>query len=100
MPKIENLSEVRVLLGVQAAQGSALFMVGCERGRGHQPASTGAETERKLRRKRDAYPELSKGGPQKLVVLGSEVGGRWSQAALHLVRDLVRIRAQRAPPAL
>ena len=34
------------------------------------------------------------------TVLGSEVGGRWSQGALQLVRDLVRIRAQRAPPAL
>ena len=33
-------------------------------------------------------------------MLGSEIGGRWNEAAQRLVRDLVRIRAQRAPPAL
>ena len=31
-------------------------------------------------------------GPQRLVVLGSEVGGRWGTGALALVRDLVRLR--------
>ena len=63
-------------------------------------ATDGAVLRVAERRKRDAYPELCAGGPQTLVVLGSEVGGRWSQGALQLVRDLVRIRAQRAPPAL
>ena len=29
-------------------------------------------------RKHAAYPELTRGGPQTLVVLGSEVGGRWN----------------------
>ena len=52
------------------------------------------------RRKRTTYPELSSRGPQRLLVLGSEIGGRWNEAAQRLVRDLVRIRAQRAPPAL
>ena len=33
-------------------------------------------------------------------MLGSEIGGRWNEAAQRLVRDLVCIRAQRAPPAL
>ena len=46
-------------------------------------------------RKRTAYPELSAGGPQRLLVLGSEVGGRWNEAAQGLVRDLARVRAQR-----
>ena len=52
-------------------------------------------------RKRAAYPELSSGGPQRLLVLGSEIGGCWNEAAQQLVRDLarVRVRAQRAPPA-
>ena len=44
-------------------------------------------------KKRAAYPELN-GGPQQLVVLGSEVGGRWNAGAHQPVRDLVR-RAKR-----
>ena len=35
-----------------------------------------------------------------LVVLGSEVGGRWNEQARTFVRDLVRLKANRAPPAL
>ena len=50
------------------------------------------------RRKRCTYPELAKGGPEKLVVLGSEIGSRWNTQ--HFVRDLVRLRALRAPPAV
>ena len=52
------------------------------------------------RRKRAAYPELSSGGPQRFLVLGSEIGGRWNEAAQQLVSDLARVRALRAPPAL
>ena len=50
--------------------------------------------------KHAAYPELARAGPQKLVVLGSEVGGRWNEGARRFVRQLVRVRAQRAPPAI
>ena len=39
------------------------------------------------RRKRAAYPELARGGPQTLVVLGSEVGGRWNAQARNFVRE-------------
>ena len=52
------------------------------------------------RRKRTTYPELERGGPQKLVVLGSEVGGRWNEQARRFVQDLVRLKGHRAPPAL
>ena len=31
------------------------------------------------RRKAARYPELTCGGPQRLVVLATEVGGRWSE---------------------
>ena len=48
-------------------------------------------------RKCVAYPKLSQGGPQKLLVLVCEVGGRWSAGAQRFVRDLVRLRALRAP---
>ena len=34
------------------------------------------------------------------MVLGAEVGGRWNGGAQRLLRDLVRLRSQRAPPAL
>ena len=45
-----------------------------------------------------AHPELQGEGPQKLVVLGSEVGGRFNGDAQRLVRDLGRLRFYRAPP--
>ena len=34
------------------------------------------------RRKRAAYPERSSGGPQRLLVLGSEIAGRWNELRL------------------
>ena len=52
------------------------------------------------RRKRIAYPELLRPGPQRLCVLACEVGGRWSAESLRLVTQLVRLRAQRAPAGL
>ena len=52
------------------------------------------------KRKNATYPELSAGGPQRLVVLGAEVGGRWNDGAQRLLHDLVRLRARHAPPAL
>ena len=52
------------------------------------------------RRKHSTYPELARGGPQKLLVLGSEIGGGWNATAQHFVRNLVRLRALRAPPAV
>ena len=52
------------------------------------------------RRKRATYPELQRGGGQCLFVLAVEVGGRWNADSQALVRQLVRVRALRAPPAL
>ena len=49
---------------------------------------------------RGANRNLRPAGPQRLIVLGAEVGGRWNGGALGLVRDLVRVRAFRAPPAV
>ena len=51
-------------------------------------------------RKRATYPELQRGGGQRLFVLAVEVGGRWKDDSQALVRQLVRVRALRAPPAL
>ncbi|CAE7649959.1 unnamed protein product, partial [Symbiodinium necroappetens] len=52
------------------------------------------------RRKQRRYPELAGPGPQRLVVLAAEVGGRWGQEAHNLVRSLVQQRSLRAPRAL
>jgi len=47
------------------------------------------------------YPELAAGGAQTLcIVLGCEVGARWNDDAVQLVRRLVALRAHRAPPAV
>ena len=51
-------------------------------------------------RKRATYPELQRGAGQRLFVLAVEVGGRWNDDSQALVRQLVRVRALRAPPAL
>ena len=60
----------------------------------------GAALRTAERRKAATYPKLRSEGPQRLVVLGSEVGGRFNGDAHGLLRDLVRVRACRAPPAL
>jgi hypothetical protein len=71
-------------------------------GRPHPGAADrdGAAIQVARRRKRARYPELLRAGPQRLVVLAAEVGGRWCEEAAELVRALVRLRAQRAPAAL
>ena len=63
-------------------------------------AADGAALRVAERRKHAAYPEVTWGGPQTLVVLGWEVGGRWTAQARRFVRDLVRLKAYRAPPAI
>ena len=65
-----------------------------------QASEDGAALRVAERRKRATYPELLAQGPQRLLVLGSEVGGRWNDEALGLVRDLARCRSLRAPPAV
>ncbi|OLQ00142.1 hypothetical protein AK812_SmicGene17239 [Symbiodinium microadriaticum] len=64
-----------------------------------QPSSTtrdGAALAVAERRKRAAYPELLRRGPQRLCVLACETGGRWNDESLRLVAQLVRSRALRA----
>ena len=68
-----------------------------------QPSSTtrdGAALAVAERRKRAAYPELLRRGPQRLCVLACETGGRWNDESLRLVAQLVRSRALRAPAPL
>ncbi|CAK0793570.1 unnamed protein product, partial [Prorocentrum cordatum] len=51
-------------------------------------------------RKEATYPELIGSRRCRLVVLGLEVGGRWSEEALTFVRLLARTRARSAPQRL
>ncbi|CAE7502185.1 unnamed protein product [Symbiodinium natans] len=44
--------------------------------------------------------EVADKGPQRLVVLAAEVGGRWGEECQRFVRQLLRLRVQRAPAAL
>ena len=68
-----------------------------------QPSSTtrdGAALAIAERRKRAAYPEFLRRGPQRLCVLACEIGGRWNDESLRLGGQLVRSRALRAPAPL
>ena len=57
----------------------------------------GAALEAAERRKHRAYPELLRGGPQRLLVLGAETGGRWSRDCFSLMRILLTARSRRTP---
>ena len=47
---------------------------------------------------RATYPELAAGGARSLRVLGCEVGGRWHEDAVKLVRRLVAAECRRLLP--
>ena len=49
------------------------------------------------KRKERAYPELVHTGRCRLIVLGVEVGGRFSNEAANFVRSLAHARARSAP---
>ena len=52
-------------------------------------------------RKERVYPELSGAhGRARLVVLASEVGGRWSAEAQAFLRQLARAKSRQEPPTL
>ena len=63
-------------------------------------ARAGVALDAARRRKVARYPELTRGGPQRLVVLAAEVGGRWNDECHQFLRLLLRLRVQRAPPPL
>jgi hypothetical protein len=63
-------------------------------------ASDGVALERALRRKRATYAELVDSAYGQLVVLACEVGGRWSEDCLRLVRTAAKYRSRGAPHLL
>ena len=68
------------------------------RPRRHGDSRPGVALETAARKKREqTCPELLAAGRCKLVVLGLEVGGRWSTEALDFVRRLARAKARSQP---
>ena len=61
----------------------------------------GAALARARRRKEATYPELSgANGRARLVVLGCEVGGRWSDECQSFLRQLSKARVRHEPPGI
>ena len=52
------------------------------------------------RKRRRVYPEVARAQRCRLVVFGLEVGGRWSEEALHFLKKLAKARARDAPTLL
>ena len=89
--------------GVAVSNTSAHVLARKRRNGRPQPRAAehdGAVLAGARRRKETRYPELAGPGPQRLVVLACEVGGRFGSEAFDLVRRLVRVRSLRAPAAL
>ena len=61
-------------------------------------ATAGAALADARRSKERTYPEFGRASRCRLVVLGIEVGGRWSAEAASFVRSLARARARAALP--
>ena len=61
---------------------------------------TGAAVQDARKRKERTYPELIRSRRCRLVVLGIETGGRWSEETSMFVKLLAQAKARQAPPLL
>ena len=77
--------------------GSPLTRSGQPRSRGG--TSAGAALQDARRTKERTYPELLRNRRCRLVVLGIEVGGRWSNEASSFTRMLAQARTRSSPPS-
>ena len=85
-------------LAVDTTLVSPLTRSGEPRSRGGTYA--GAALQDARRNKERTYPELLHNRRCRLVVLGIEVGGRWSNEASSFIRMLAKARARSSPPSL
>ncbi|OLP76386.1 hypothetical protein AK812_SmicGene43688 [Symbiodinium microadriaticum] len=85
-------------LAVDTTLVSALDSAG--QARRHQRSTAGAALRIARKAKERTYPELLRSARCRLVVLGIELGGRWSTEAAQFIRLLARSRARAAPPLL
>ena len=81
-------------LAVDTTLVSPLTSAGAPRRR--SGATAGAALAEARRSKERTYPEFGRASRCRLVVLGIEVGGRWSAEAANFVRLLARARARTA----
>ena len=75
-----------------------LFITRAGQHRRHAGTFRGAALHTARRSKERTHPELLAARPCKLVVLGIEVGGRWSQEAANFVRIVARSKVARPQP--
>ena len=85
-------------LAVDTTLVSPLTRTGEPRSRGGTYA--GAALHDARRSKARTYPELLNNRRCRLVVLGIEVGGRWSNEASNFICMLAKARARSSPPSL
>ena len=88
--------------GTQLAIDTTLVSPLTRDGQPRRPAGrfTGAALRDARRRKERTYPELIGSRRCRLVVLGIETGGRWSEEASMFVKLLAQAKARQAPPLL
>ena len=94
--------------GLGARRGQALFCdvtVVSPLTRNGAPAAgartrDGAALQRAERRKHNTYHDVSQSDTAALLILGTEVYGRWSTDAHDLVQELVTLKAAQAQPLL
>ena len=60
----------------------------------------GVGIDRARRRHEETYPELAGGQRGRLVVLGTELGGRWAPEALNILRRLAEAKCRDSPALL
>ena len=60
----------------------------------------GAVLKRAEQSKKDKYSDIEAGSMAELLTLGVEVGGRWNDTALTLVRHLARYKVEHVSPLL
>ena len=84
--QLDIFKEAQAKTSTHARGRQALLMI-------HKHFSTSRKQSR-------TYPELTGSGRARLVVLGMETGGRWSEEALTFVRLLAKHKASSNPPSL
>ena len=68
--------------------------------RGRAATHEGVRIERARKIHEDRYPELLSGDRGRLVVLGTETGGRWAPEALTILRNLAEAKSRSSPELL
>ena len=85
--------------GSQLAVDTTLVSPLTRSGEPRSRRGTFAGADARRNKERTYYPELLRNRRCRLVVLGIEVGGRWSNEASSFIRMLAQARARSSPPS-